>query len=276
MKSNFAKRTISGICFIGIMLAGLLVNKYLYALLVLFMIAVMLHEFYGMNMGIKLPVQRVLAIFTALCGFILVFCVNSFRLPLHFAALIFVPLSAVMISSLYVKDTESFDLYSYIYTGILYIAVPLVLSNYIVFDREGNFNGLLMLCFFIIIWASDVGAYCLGSLLGKNGKKLFPSISPNKSWAGYWGGLLFAVLAALIMSLTGLMKFPWYHSIILGAIMHVFGVFGDLFESLWKRKCGVKDSGTIIPGHGGLLDRFDSSLFAIPIGAVYLLLVNLI
>lgn len=276
MKNNFAKRTISGICFIGIMLAGLLVNKYLFAALLIFMISVMLHEFYRMNMGSKLPVQRVLAIFTAICGFVIVFCVNSFQIPVHFASLIFVPLSAVMISSLYVKDKESFDLYSYIYTGLIYIAIPLMLSNYIVFDKEGNFSGLMILCFFIIIWASDVGAYCSGSLLGKNGKKLCPAISPKKSWAGYWGGLFFAMLAALIMSLTGLMSFPWYHSLILGAIMHVFGVFGDLFESLWKRKCGVKDSGTIIPGHGGLLDRFDSSLFAIPMGAVYLVLVSLI
>lgn len=276
MKSNLTTRTVSGIIFIGIMLVGLLVNQYLYAALLIFMIAVMLHEFYGMNMGVNLPIQRVLAIFTAVCAFAIVFCVNNFHVPIHFAALVFVPLSAVMISSIFEKDQESFDLYSYIYTGILYIAIPLVLSNYIVFDKAGNFNGLMMLCFFIIIWASDVGAYCVGSLFGKNGKKLCPAISPKKSWAGYWGGLSFAILASLIMCQTGLLTFPWYHSIILGAIMHVFGVFGDLFESLWKRKCGVKDSGTIIPGHGGLLDRFDSSLFAIPIGTVYLLICGLI
>jgi phosphatidate cytidylyltransferase len=258
------------------MLAGLLVNKYLYALLVLFMIAVMLHEFYGMNMGIKLPVQRVLAIFTALCGFILVFCVNSFHLPLHFAALIFVPLSAVMISSLYVKDTESFDLYSYIYTGILYIAVPLVLSNYIVFDREGNFNGLLMLCFFIIIWASDVGAYCLGSLLGKNGKKLFPSISPNKSWAGAIGSVVFTLAAGACLYLLGFFPIKLWQWLIAAFIVVVFGIFGDLFESLVKRHYGVKDSGNIIAGHGGMWDRFDGALFAIPAVTVFFILTSII
>lgn len=258
------------------MLAGFLVNKYLYAALVIFMIVVMLHEFYRMNIGDKLMGQRTLAIFTAICGFIIIFCINSFHIPVHFATLVFIPLSAVMISSIFEEDQDSFDLYSYIYTGLLYIAIPLVLSNYIVFDKEGVFNGQLLLCFFIIIWASDIGAYCIGSMLGKNGKKLFPSISPKKSWAGYWGGLILAMVAALVMSLTGLLKFAWYHSLILGIIMHVFGVFGDLFESLWKRKCSVKDSGSIIPGHGGLLDRFDSSLFAIPMGAIYLILVSLI
>ena len=117
---------------------------------------------------------------------------------------------------------------------------------------------------------------CFGLLFGKNGKKLFPSISPKKSWAGFWGGLAVAVATAIILNVTGLLVIPWYHSIILAILMDVAGVYGDLFESLWKRIYEVKDSGKIIPGHGGFLDRFDSAIFAIPVGAIYLMLTGLI
>ena len=110
----------------------------------------------------------------------------------------------------------------------------------------------------------------------KFGKKLCPDISPNKSWAGFWGGLAFSILAVLVLRLSGLMGLPVIHGVILAAIMHVAGVYGDLFESQWKRSCGVKDSGNIIPGHGGMLDRFDSAIFAVPAGAIYLSLLDLL
>ena len=90
------------------------------------------------------------------------------------------------------------------------------------------------------------------------------------------GGLVFAVLATLVLRLTGLMELPVLHGVIMAVIMHVAGVYGDLFESMWKRACDVKDSGSIIPGHGGMLDRFDSAIFAIPAGAIYLSLFNLL
>ena len=135
-----------------------------------------------------------------------------------------------------------------------------------------------MVAFFCIIWASDVGAYCFGMLLGQKiwPAKLCPTISPKKSWAGYIGGLLMAVLAGAILKWTGLVSFPMLHCLIMAALMHVMGVFGDLFESMWKRAAGIKDSGNIIPGHGGLMDRFDSALFAIPTGYIYLLVFNLV
>ena len=97
-----------------------------------------------------------------------------------------------------------------------------------------------------------------------------------KTWAGFWGGLVFAVLAGIVLVWTGLWTYPWYHAIILAVIMHVAGVFGDLFESQWKRVCDIKDSGSLIPGHGGMLDRFDSALFAIPSGVIYLVILGLL
>ena len=274
--NNTVKRSISGVLFLAVVLGGLLINKYLFAALFIFMEVCMLVEFYRMTMGDRYVKSRIFAIATAVLYFGIVFSIYAFHIPIKFTALIALTLVGLLTSSLYVKDKEDFHLFSNLYTGLFYIAIPIGLSNLIVFDAEGNFSGLLMVGFFCIIWASDVGAYCFGLLFGKDGRKLFPSVSPKKSWAGFWGGLLCAVLAALILRLTGLFTFPYLHCIVLAVLMDVAGVYGDLFESQWKRVCEVKDSGDIIPGHGGLLDRFDSTLFAIPAGAVYLVLVGLL
>ena len=274
--NNTVKRTLSGICFLAIVIGGLLVNKYLYAALITLMMVTMLYEFYRMTMGDLFPRTRALAIGLGCCSFLTLFFVMAFRLDIRLVGISAILLLVLMVSTLMVKDKADFKLFSFLYTGLMYIAVPLTLSNFVVFDKEGAFNGMPMLAFFIIIWASDVGAYCVGMLLGKYSRKLFPSVSPKKTWAGFWGGLAFAILAGLILVWTGLWTYPWYHAIILAAIMHVAGVFGDLFESQWKRVCDIKDSGNIIPGHGGMMDRFDSALFAIPAGVIYLVIIGLL
>ena len=272
--NNTVTRTLSGICFLAIVIAGLLVNKYLYAALITFMMVTMLYEFYRMTMGELFPRTRTLAIVLGCCSFLTLFFVLAFRLDIRLVGVSAILLLVLMVSTLMVKDKADFKLFSFLYTGLLYIAAPLTLSSFVVLDQAGNFDGRPMLAFFIIIWASDVGAYCVGMLLGKYSKKLFPSVSPKKTWAGFWGGLVFAVLAGLILVWTGLWPYPWYHAVILSVIMHVAGVFGDLFESQWKRVCEIKDSGNIIPGHGGMMDRFDSALFAIPAGVIYLVIIG--
>ena len=274
--NNTVTRTLSGICFLAIVIGGLLLNKFLYAALITFMMVTMLYEFYRMTMGDLFPRTRALAITLGCCSFLSLFFVMAFRLDIRLVGFSAILLLVLMVSTLMVKDKGEFKLFAFLYTGLMYIAVPLTLSNFVVFDQAGQFNGRPMLAFFIIIWASDVGAYCIGMLLGKYSKKLFPSVSPKKTWAGFWGGLVFAILAGLILVWTGLWTYPWYHAVILSLIMHVAGVFGDLFESQWKRVCDIKDSGNIIPGHGGMMDRFDSALFAIPAGVIYLVIIGLL
>ncbi len=267
---------MSGIGFVLIMLAGLLVDKFLFAVLVLFIMTVMMMEFYRMTIGDEYRTQQVLAILAGCIMFILVFLNCAFHVSGKFLGLTMVPVIILMISSLYAKDRADFKRLSHIYTGLLYIAAPLTLANLIAF-QGGEFNALLLLCFFVIIWCSDIGAFAVGCTLGqKYGKKLWPEISPKKSWAGFWGGMAFAVLATLVLRMTGLLQLPVIHGIIMAVIMHIAGVYGDLFESQWKRACEVKDSGRIIPGHGGMLDRFDSAIFAVPAGAIYLSLLNLL
>ena len=164
--NNTVKRTLSGILFLAIVIGGLLVNKYLYAALITFMMVTMLYEFYRMTMGELFPRTRVLAIVLGCCSFLTLFFVLAFRLDIRLVGISAILLLVLMVSTLMVKDKADFKLFSFLYTGLLYIAAPLTLSSFVVLNPAGEFDGRPMLAFFIIIWASDVGAYCIGMLLG--------------------------------------------------------------------------------------------------------------
>lgn len=276
--NNTAVRTFSGVLFVGIMLAGFLVHPYLFAALHIFIIICMMHEFYDMSIGKKRFVTpRILGIAMALCEFISAFFIFGYQHAPRLLVLTVIPvLVALMISILYVKDKSGFRDMAFIFFGVFYIGPPVAAANALVFGPSGEFSGFVLLGFFLIIWASDVGAYIFGHWLGEHGKKLFPSVSPKKSWAGFWGGLLLAVVAGVIIYFTGWFKLNLVYCIIISVVMDVAGVYGDLFESQWKRTFGYKDSGSIIPGHGGMLDRFDSALFAIPAGLGCLLLMRML
>ena len=275
--TNFIKRTISGIGFVAIMLAAFLTNKYIFGIVMLISLVIMMREFLRMTCGKNYWFSQILSILAGATLFTLIYLYKGFDFPGRLVILAFVPVFVLMINSLYVKDKSRFDKFSNLYAALLYIAVPWSVLNFAVFNAEGEFCGVLLLCFFAIIWATDVGAYMFGITLGqKYGKKLFPSISPKKSWIGFWGGLAAAVATAVVLHYAGMFCFDLIHCISMSVLLCVTGVYGDLIESQWKRHYEVKDSGTIIPGHGGLLDRFDSALIAIPIGIIYLVVMNVL
>lgn len=275
--NNFIKRTLSGIGFVAIMLAALLTNKFVFGIVMLLSLVVMMREFLHMTCGSEYRYSQILSIFAGVTLFVLTYLFKGFNFPGRLVILAFIPVFVVMINSLYVKDKSRFDKFANLYTAILYIAVPWSVFNFAVFNGNGDFNGKLLLAFFAIVWGSDVGAYLFGITLGqKYGKKLFPSISPKKSWIGFWGGMLMAIAVAMILHYAGIMPFTLLHCVFLAVLLDVAGVYGDLIESQWKRHYNVKDSGNLIPGHGGLLDRFDSALIAIPIGVIYLVVANLL
>ena len=275
--TNFIKRTLSSVAFVGIMLAALLLNKFVFGAIMAFALVVMMREFLKMTCGKDYRFSQILSIFSGLSLFVLVYLFKGFALPGRLVILVFIPVFILMINSLYVKDKSRFDKFSNLYTAILYIAVPWSLLNFAVFAPNGSFNGILLLAFFCIIWGSDVGAYLFGITLGqKYGKKLFPSISPKKSWIGFWGGMAASIGIAVALKYIGLLPFDLLHCISMAVLLDVTGVYGDLIESQWKRHYDVKDSGNIIPGHGGLLDRFDSALIAIPVGIIYLVAWNVL
>ena len=266
------------------MLAALLLNKFLFGAVMAFALVVMMKEFLNMTCGENYKVSQVLSIFAGLSLFALVYFYRGFDLPGRLVVLVFIPVFILMINSLYVKDKSRFDKFSNLYTAILYIAVPWSLLNFAAFSPTGEFSGRLLLCFFCIIWGSDVGAYIFGMAFGqKYGKKLFPSISPKKSWIGFWGGMGLAIAVSVALYYVGLFPlngekniFNLMHCVVIAILLDIAGVYGDLIESQWKRHYNVKDSGMLIPGHGGLLDRFDSALIAIPIGIIYLVVMNVL
>lgn len=276
--NNFAKRTISGVGFAAIMLAAFLTDKFVFGAVMLFALVVMMWEFLKMTCGKEYRYSQILSILAGATLFTLVWLFKGFDFPGRLVILAFVPVFILMINSLYVKDKSSFSKFANLYTAIIYIAVPWSVINFAVFTPDGGFNGMLLLSFFAIIWGSDVGAYLFGITLGqKYGRKLFPSISPKKSWIGFWGGMLMAIVISVVLYFTGIFPvktgndtFDLIHCIAIAVLLDVAGVYGDLIESQWKRHYDVKDSGNIIPGHGGLLDRFDSALIAVPIGIIYL------
>ena len=183
----------------------------------------------------------------------------------------------LMVAELYLKQQDPVNDWAYTMMSQLYIALPFSLLNVLAFRSTGGditYSYLAPLSVFVFLWINDTGAYICGSLLGKH--KLFPRISPGKSWEGsIGGGILVMAVAVLVWYLTeqhgvndlGLGAAEWAG---LGLTIVVFGTWGDLVESLFKRTLGIKDSGNILPGHGGMLDRFDSSLMAIPAAVVYL------
>lgn len=178
-------------------------------------------------------------------------------------------LGYIFIRSIYSEREKMPSELALTFFGQIYVALPLMLA-YVLKGMGGVYGGLLTLTF-IGIWANDTGAFIFGTLLGKH--RLFPSVSPKKSWEGFFGGILASILTAYFLSpyLLGEEQ-NICTSALLGLIISVFATWGDLFESMLKRNAGVKDSGWILPGHGGILDRIDSALFVIPAVLAFMLI----
>ena len=186
----------------------------------------------------------------------------------------------MFIAALYTKAPNPINNWAYTMLSQMYIALPFAMVNVLAFRGVGNgvvYNYLAPLSIFVFLWTNDTGAYLSGSLFGKH--KLFPRVSPGKSWEGSIGG---GLLVLLVAALVGMYQNSDMHETAteliltvpqwmgLGLVVVFFGTWGDLVESLFKRTIGIKDSGNILPGHGGMLDRFDSSLMAFPAAVIYL------
>ena len=275
--NNTVIRTLSGLVFLLIMIGSLLIGPIAYAAVILFIIAVIMHEYLEISLGKSYIIPRLLAIITGLSLFLIMFLIMEYKLEAKLLLIALIPLSATYISLIWEKETESYNKNQYLAGAVLYTALPFALTTLIVYKENGTFDGTTLLFFFIILWVSDIGAYVFGMLFGqKNGHKLFPSISPKKSWEGFYGGLGSAVLFAIIIYISGLSDFNIFHTLIIAVIINITSVLGDLAESQFKRNFGVKDSGSLMPGHGGLLDRFDGALTSFPLAIAYIKLLSLI
>lgn len=278
MKSNFTQRAITGIVFVVVLVGCILWGSISFSLLFTLITALSVHEFgHLMNTYNGGSLNKTI---TALGGAYLFLAQGSFCIGATDAR-IFLPylflLLYVMITELYLKKANPLGNWAFSMLSQLYIALPFALLNILAYHNSPEnssvtYNPILPLSIFVFIWLSDTGAYCVGSLIGKH--RLFERISPKKSWEGSVGGAVFSIASSLIFAHC----YPFF-SIAqwagLAAVVVVFGTWGDLTESLMKRQLGIKDSGNILPGHGGMLDRFDSALMAIPAAVIYIYVLTL-
>ncbi len=277
---NLIVRTITGVLFVAAIVTCFLRPE---AMILLFALVtgLTIWEFTGIVNDIEgVTTNRLI---TTVAGVYFFFSIAGYCSGIVPSA-VFIPylltIVYLFIAELYTKALNPINNWAYTMLAQMYIALPFSTINVLAFRATGDgvvYNYLLPLSVFIFLWTNDTGAYLSGSLFGKH--KLFPRVSPGKSWEGsIGGGLLVLAMAAAV----GFYETSALHSgaadvalsipqwMGLGLVVVFFGTWGDLVESLFKRTIGIKDSGNILPGHGGMLDRFDSSLMAFPAAVVYL------
>lgn len=276
---NFIIRALTGIAIVAVQILCTYLSPLSLAGLFLLLTALTVNEFLGIvSLKGQVQVNRPIVIVGS-CYLFFAFWLNC--LTRGGSLVVFAPY-LVFLLYCYIKELYSHHDNPIVNLGVtmlsqIYIVLPLSLISLLAFGNFACFSGeapfyAIPLAIYIFIWASDTGAYLCGSLLGRH--RLFPRISPKKSWEGSIGGALLTVGAAVAVAhFYGFMNvWQW---IGMALVVVVFGTYGDLTESMIKRHLGIKDSGNILPGHGGLLDRLDSMFFAIPAVIVYLYMLSL-
>ena len=273
--NTFYRRTLTGAWIVIFVMGGFWLHPLSFFLTGLIMLIGTQYEYYLMIRNTGVRPQLVPGILTGITAYVISTLIASGVIPKN-SFLVLIPIMLIiMVIELYRKQDKPFDSLAHTFFSVLYTAVPFSMFPFSAFARTG-LNSLLphdniifspgiIIGFFILIWANDTGAYLTGMSIGRH--KLMERISPKKTWEGFIGGIIIASLIAWFLSgwLGVVDKIHW---IIIALIVSVTGTYGDLIESMLKRSIGVKDSGTIMPGHGGFLDRFDSAIISFPL--VYL------
>ena len=270
--STLAKRALSGLVFVSVLVFCILFNKITFITLFFLLMMVCLFEFKRM-IGLKSVFPYLIGILFFIFGNILnVEDVPSKTIYTYAGVLLFLVIFSSFASILFAKKEEVISHLGKIFLTVVYIVAPFTLMVQIPF-LNGSFEyvNTTILGVFILIWVNDSFAYLVGKNIGK--RKLLERISPNKTQEGFLGGLVFTFIACFFIAkyFTDLSLIHWFS---IAGIVSIFGVLGDLIESMFKRQAGVKDSSNFIPGHGGFLDRFDSVIFAAPFIFIYLQLVH--
>lgn len=279
--SELIKRTLSGAIYVACVVGSILYSPYAFGLLLLLVTCLAVNEFHKLMKSSRISRSGGIVCALLLCGGAICFSVlprdlflqNSWGVYGLIGVCYSIILIATLIDELWEKSEHPVQNWGTLLVSQVMIALPFC-SMALLFHMDK----WLLLAVFVLLWVNDTGAYCVGCLTAKlpNGNhKMFPRVSPKKSWEGLIGGIVFSLLAALILH-----HFGWFDKIaandygmvialVFAVVACAFGTLGDLMESLMKRSIGVKDSGRFLPGHGGVLDRFDSLLLATPMLTIY-------
>jgi len=260
--SKLLPRIVTGLVFIGLVVVSVTISPWIFAALFGFFTVIGINEFYKMSGMLGFTPQKVTGIVIGFLTFIVIFLLAMKILPPQTLFVLPVLMLSIPIIELFrQKPTPTSDWAQTLFAP-MYIALPFgILANMLFLPGTHEFSPKIILSFFAFVWISDTGAFCVGSLLGKH--KLIPKISPKKTIEGLLGGVAFTLAAAIpISKYVGVFSLSQW--LIISLLTVIFATLGDLVESMIKRNTGVKDSGRILPGHGGILDRFDSTFLAVP------------
>ncbi|MDR1730150.1 MAG: phosphatidate cytidylyltransferase [Prevotellaceae bacterium] len=276
MIKNLILRTVSGAVFISVMIAAIWFPPYLFGAVFLLITVLGLREFYVLSDAIEgVKTSKIFSIISGTILFLCFFSTNFLNTQSEVLVNLLLGLYVLSVTTLFLIElfrnqknpiqNIAISLMGHIYVTLPFAFICLMESSHKIF----------VLAFFLIIWASDTGAYLTGICIGKH--KMFERISPKKTWEGFFGGMIFALITGFIFNyLTENNRlFELWQWLIFALIIFIFGTLGDLVESMFKRSLNVKDSGSFLPGHGGLLDRFDSAIIAAPVAFVFLILCSL-
>jgi len=291
---NVLTRSLSGLLLIIVVIGSVWFNSFSNYLLFLFILVVGLFEFYRLAKSVDYHPNQKIGLFVGILTYTISYLIAANILMFDMFILILPLLLFVFISELYRQYKYPIINISITILGLFYVVLPLSLIHFIVFTIQPSnnletvdiinilpsltvnssdvyYHSFIIIGYFIIQWVSDTGAFVFGVSLGKH--RLFERISPKKSWEGAIGGFIATVGAAFLTHYL-YPQLDLIHWIIISLIITFFGIFGDLIESLFKRSVSIKDSGRIMPGHGGILDRFDSTLIALPMVYFYLKIIS--
>jgi phosphatidate cytidylyltransferase len=269
--NNLAQRVITGIIGVVIMISGIAYHEITFGLIFIIISFLTVQEFYTLTSKNGYYPFKTWGLLFSTVLFCLIFLSVSGIIEYKFLWLLLPLFTFAFIIPLYSKkEAHPINCLSVTLMGVFYIALPFSLLSIIAF-KNGGFEFQVILGLLIAQWASDTGAYFVGKTFGRT--KLFERVSPNKTWEGTIGGIILAVGALYLWSqyFEILTSIQW---IGLGLIVSIFGSFGDLIESLFKRTFQLKDSGTVLKGHGGFLDRFDGFIVAIPFATAYFMFIT--
>lgn len=260
-RSNLTQRIVTALIGAPLLIFCMLYSPISFGLLILAISVLTQYEFYKLlGMSGSLPLK----IYGTFCGAMVVsltYFIESYQIHFENYYILVPLLTLTFFIKLYKKkDKRPFENLGYTFLGVIYVALPFALLNELTFTK-GDFQPLLAIGILVILWSNDSGAYFAGTYFGK--RKLFERISPKKTWEGFFGGAIIALIVSFVFwKLTGSLSLIQWLCIAL--IISITGTLGDLVESLFKRSIEIKDSGSIIPGHGGFLDRFDGLLLSMP------------